>query len=498
MKTQPRYTETYIEQPILLERPVIWSQVLVWLLLLITSSGIAWAAIAEIEQAVPAQGQLEPEGSVNEVKSPTSGMVREILIEDGDVVQEGELLITFDPTAPQADIESLTKQEITLKEEIEIYDRILSGGNIQSGPPELASLASLRQTLLAENEYFNAQLDGYNPNQAVSSAFNSNQDRLLSASRAEYQSRVEAARLEIAELDKQINRTQRQVSAISNRIQKTQETLAINEKTLGRIRPLVEEGALSQLQYDRQEQEVLRYQDELLAREGEIEQLELEEQRLRVEKAQSQEAVSNAIAISAKDILTRVADNQRRIAEIDSQLARAKIETKKRLAEVEGELIKAQQALGYQELRAPVSGVVFDLQAGTGHVAQATERLLSIVPNDALIAEVYIPNKDIGFVDEGMQVELDVSSFPSSEFGTIKGTLTWIGSDALEPTQVRPFYAFPATIQLDKQYFTVNDKQLDLQAGMDISANIKVRKRTILSLLTDKFDTKIRSLETVR
>ncbi len=498
MKTKTKYTETYIEQPILLERPVVWSQVLVWLLLLITSSGIAWAAIAKIEHAVPARGQLKPEGSVNEVKSPTSGVVREILVKDGDVVQKGELLITFDPTAPEADIGSLTKQQATLQEEAMIYDRILQGSNLEAGPPELASLARLRQTLIAENEYYNAQIDGYNPTGTGSSEFNANQDRLLSASRAEYQTRVEAARLTIAELEKQINQTQRQAVVTSERLNKTRDTLALNQKTLDRIRPLVEEGALSQLQYDRQEQEVLRYQDELVAREGEIEQLQLEEQRLRVEKAQSEEALANAVAISAKDILTRVADNQRQIAEIDSQLARAQIETKKLLAEVEGELTKAQQALRYQELRAPVSGVVFDLQAKPGYVAQATERLLSIVPNEALIAEVYIQNREIGFVEEGMEVELDVSSFPASEFGTIQGTLTWIGSDALEPTQVRPYYAFPAKIQLQKQFFTINDRQLDLQAGMEINANIKVRKRTVLSLLTEQFDTKIRSFEKVR
>ena len=498
MRTKEKYTETYVEQPILLERPVVWSQVLVWLLLLITSSGIAWAAIAKIEHTVPTSGQLKPQGSTNEVKSPTSGLVREILVKDGDVVQEGELLITFDPTTPQADIEALTKQQVTLREESLMYDRILSGGSLQGGPPELESLARLRQTLLAENDYFNAQLDGNSPTAVATGAVNFNQDRLLSASRAEYRSRVEAAKLTIAELDKQIGRTQRQAVAIAKRVEKTKDTLKLNERTLERIRPLVEEGALSQLQFDRQEQEVLRYQDELLAREGEIEQLQLEEQRLRVEQAQSEETLANAIAISAKDILTRIADNQRRIAEIDSQLARAQIEVKKRLAEVEGGLTKAQQALTYQELRAPVGGTIFDMQADTGYVAQATERLLSIVPNDTLVAEVYIPNKDIGFVEEGMAVELDVASFPSSEFGTIEGTLTWIGSDVLEPEQIRPYYAYPARIELAKQYFTINEKQLGLQSGMDISANVKVRKRTVLSLLTEKFDTKVRSLEQVR
>lgn len=491
-----QFSETYFEQPVLLERPIIWSQILVWLILGVTTSALVWAAVAKIEQAVPAVGKLEPEGSVIEVKTPASGVIEAIHVKDGETVKQGDLLVTFDPTTSDADVDSLTRLREVYEKESQFYGEQVNGE--ASGNTELAALVRLKDALIAENQYYNAQLDGFSPN-SIPGEFDANQQRLLTAARNEYNTRVQAARLKISELEKQLSQVEDQAAATQERMSTSERTLALNKGILDRISPLVTEGALSQLQLDRQEQEVLTRQDELMSREAELSRLQLEAQRIRVEIAKANEEVANTQAISAKDVLTRIADNQKRIAEIDTQLSRSKLENEKRLAELDAQLTKAEQAQDYRDLKAPTDGVVFNLQARKpGYVAQATDTLLSIVPNESLIAQVYLQNKDIGFVKEGMEVEVNVSSFPSSEFGTINGELIWIGSDVLAPTQVRPYYAFPAKIKLDRQEFIVNGKELSLQSGMEINANIKVRKRSVLSLFTDWFDTKTKGLETVR
>lgn len=491
-----QFSETYFEQPVLLERPIIWSQILVWLILGVTTSALVWAAVAKIEQAVPATGKLEPEGSVIEVKTPSSGVIEAIHVKDGETVKQGDLLVTFDPTSSDADVDSLTRLREVYEKESQFYGEQVNGE--ASGNTELAALVRLKDALIAENQYYNAQLDGFSPN-SIPGEFDANQQRLLTAARDEYNTRVQAARLKISELEKQLRQVEDQAAATQERLSTSERTLALNEGILDRISPLVTEGALSQLQLDRQEQEVLTRQDELMSREAELSRLQLEAQRIRVEIAKANEEVANTQAISAKDVLTRIADNQKRIAEIDTQLSRSKLDNEKRLAELDAQLAKAKQAQDYRDLKAPTDGVVFNLQVRKpGYVAQATDTLLSIVPNESLIAQVYLQNKDIGFVKEGMEVEVNVSSFPSSEFGTINGELIWIGSDVLAPTQVRPYYAFPAKIKLDRQEFVVNGKELSLQSGMEINANIKVRKRSVLSLFTDWFDTKTKGLETVR
>jgi HlyD family secretion protein len=194
-----------------------------------------------------------------------------------------------------------------------------------------------------------------------------------------------------------------------------------------------------------------------------------------------------------------MADNHKRIAEIDSQLTKAIVENNKRSAEIDSQISTAQLSLHYQELTAPEGGTVFDLQAHTpGFVANASQLILKIVPDDALTALVFITNRDIGFVKEGMNVDVRIDSFPFSEFGDVKGKLVWIGGDALPPDQIHPFYRFPAKVQLERQSLLVNGRAVPLQSGMSVSANIKVRSRTVMSIFTDLFAKSVESLKTVR
>jgi len=170
-----------------------------------------------------------------------------------------------------------------------------------------------------------------------------------------------------------------------------------------------------------------------------------------------------------------------------------------------------------QEIKAPIDGTVFDIKVtGSGFVLpqNSAEPLMKIVPNDKLVAKVYITNRDIGFINKRMEskepieVDVQVDSFPNLEFGSIKGKLEWVGSDALPPIQERPFYAFPAKIVLDKQVLRSGDCDnpakpkdcviLPLQAGMSVNTNIKIRKRSVLSIFLSQFIGKAKSLENVR
>lgn len=124
--------------------------------------------------------------------------------------------------------------------------------------------------------------------------------------------------------------------------------------------------------------------------------------------------------------------------------------------------------------------------------------ILKIVPDDALVAKIYITNKDIGFVKEGMTVDVRVDSFLFSEFGDVKGKLVWIGNDALPPDQIYPFYRFPAKVRLERQSISINGRKVLLQSGMSVSGNIKLRERTVMSIFTDMFSSSVESLKFVR
>jgi len=95
-------------------------------------------------------------------------------------------------------------------------------------------------------------------------------------------------------------------------------------------------------------------------------------------------------------------------------------------------------------------------------------------------------------------VDVRIDSFPYSEFGDVKGTLTHIGSDALPPDQINPEYRFPADITLDQQFIPINGQPIQLQSGMSLNANIKTRPQRVIMIFADLFTRKIDSLKTGR
>ncbi|MEE3715133.1 HlyD family efflux transporter periplasmic adaptor subunit [Tumidithrix elongata RA019] len=483
----PAATKKSFDQPLALSQSPKWIQTILWTLLGSVTVGLVWASVAKIEESIPAQGKLEPQGAVKEVRAPSNGVLKEVLVQDGQRVKEGDVLLRIDSTAAKAQLESLQKLRKNLQQENQFYQDVLNGkrspidpSKAKAVPAEFFALARSREALVSEMQLYRMQVNGGEANLT-----DDQQDR-LSASRAELSSRSQAADASIAQSIEQLNQT---------RINRTgrQNSLAIDKKILDGLEGLAKEGGISQIQYLNQKKQVQ-------TTESEIRQLAQEEMRLKAAIVEGQARLNNTFDTTRKELTSQIADNTKRIAEIDSQFTKALVENSKRLAEIEGQISQAEVALKYQELRAPASGTVFELKAGLGYVANsnASEIVLKIVPDDMLIAKVFITNQDIGFVKENMPVDVRIDSFPFSEFGDVKGKLIWIGSDALPPDQTHPTYRFPAKVQIERQTLNVNGREIHLQSGMSLTANIKIRDRTIISLFTDFFVKNTESLKFVR
>lgn len=483
--------ESEFDQEVVLRQSPIWSRAIMISLMGVACFGIGWACLAKIEQVVPAVGQLKPEAAVKEVQAPINGVVKAVYIKDGQAVKPGDLLLTFESAATLSELNSLNKIRNTLIRENEIYRKLMSASQgtesellFLSGQlsAESAFLLKSRRALVAENQLLRSQLG----NTAISPGAGIDERQLLAVAKKELDSRAKAADLEVEKTRKQLTQTQ-------VKLKDTKNSLAIQNKILSKIKTLVEQGGISQLQYLNQQQEV---QNKI----AEVAQLEEEEKRLKFDIDKRKEELTNTVASSDKNILEKIGSNKQRIAEIDSQFMRIILDNEQRLAETNSKISQAQLNVKYQELRAPLSGTIFDLQAkNPGFVANYNQKLLQIVPMDNLIAEVFITNKDIGFVRKGMKVDVRIDSFPFSEFGDIKGELVDIASDALPPDQTHQFYRFPARVRLTQQYLKLQDRQISLQSGMSITANIKVREeRTVISLFTELFTKQVESLQEVR
>lgn len=483
LANQPSRQQNQFDKPVILRQSPRWSRAVVWTLVGVTTFTLGWACLAKFEEAVPAQGKLEPKGMVQPVQAPVGGVVEEILVSEGQTVEAGDPLLRFDPETTQAQMASLEAIRTKLLDENAYYKAQLAD-KIEATPPSeiapgLVQLTSNRAALVAENALYRAQLAGDATGDTLPPA---QRDRLR-ASNAELNSRLSIATLEVDQLRRQLTQTQAQLT-------NARDALRVNQNILDRIKPLFEAGGLGEIQYLQQEQEVNN-------RQTEVDRLVEEAQRLELQIAQAQEQFRNTQNASQDDLQQRIAANDNQIATIDSQLTKTILENDKRLQEIESQSAQLQQTLAYQELRAPVSGTVFNLKANQpGYVANSTEPILEIVPADSLVARVFITNRDIGFVHEGMDVDVRIDSFPYSEFGDVKGTLTHIGSDALPPDQINPNYRFPAEVTLGDQMIAIDGKPVQLQSGMSLSANIKTRPRRVITIFSDLFVRKIDTIKT--
>ncbi|MBE9059447.1 HlyD family type I secretion periplasmic adaptor subunit [cf. Phormidesmis sp. LEGE 11477] len=470
------YVPQSFDQPVILKQSPRWAKAIALSIMGVTVASVTWACIARVEETVAAQGKLEPEGVVQVVQAPVGGVVEEIMVTEGELVERGQVVATLDETATEAQLESNRDIAERLNAENDYYRAQLSGAADAVAPAgisaDLVQRGRDRAQLLASNQLYQAQITGdtagLSPEQL---------DRMETAT-SRLASQQQINRLQSAQLSEQLNQTRLQLA-------NARSELATNQDILSRFKVLNEEGAVAELSYLQQKQEVNNSQTQ-------VNTLKEEVDRLSFQISQANQEVSRTSFESRETLQDRISVNNQRIAEIDSQLTQRLLENDRQLSELASQRAQLAQSIKYQALTAPVTGTVFNLKANRpGYVANSTEPMMEIVPQDALVARVFIPNRDIGFVQVGQKVDVRIDAYSFSEFGDVEGTLTSIGTDALPPDEVFPFYRFPAEVLLDSQQFVADGVPLELRSGMSLNANIKLRKRRVITFLTDLFQRKL-------
>ena len=235
-----------------------------------------------------------------------------------------------------------------------------------------------------------------------------------------------------------------QLEQLASRLASRRETLRLKERIAADYKPLFDGGGMSRTQYLSQLNQV---------------------QEMRAEVSTLEEESSRVIGAVAGQL-----------TQIDRQIIR-----------IRADLVGLNETISYRTVRAPIDGKVFDAKVSPQTVVNGDQTVLKLVPANRLQAKVEITDGDIGFVKVGLPVNVSVDSFPSGEFGYIQGTLIKLGSDALPPDQRSPQYRFPATVSLEQQSVEFGDQQLNLQSGMGVSANIKLRSRPVITIISDLF-----------
>ena len=354
-----------------LNQPVILAKLFSGFIVSSSTLGLIWLGTAKTDQIIQTNGFLEPNDRLRSVKIPEKGVIKDLLIKEGQLVQKGQVLLKLDTDLLDINL-------ITTSNALEIKKQILDEKELE-----------LNKT----KEIFNIK------------------------------------------------------------IEKTKKSIEIEENILNKIESILKDGAISEMEYLEQKVKLIKLKSQLD---------EFDSDKIRKLSLLKQ---------SIKDLNMQISDLQSKLSEI------------KKIRKI-------------NHIESPINGFIHDLKSfGEGYVANSTETILKIVPQDNLIAIIDINTSDIGFVKIGKEVDLSIDSFPAKDFGSLKGNISQISSSALEPNDTNRNPHFKAKVVLESQKLEKKKgMKLNLVPGMSLSGSIKLRKATYLDLLLGTFKDKTRSL----
>ncbi len=396
-------------------------RVILWTILLFFLLAVVWAIFGKVDIVAVAQGRIIPSGHSKLIQPLETGVIRSLHVKEGQHVSRGEILVELDPTISVADLQRLQREADELQQQI--------------------------MRLQALNERQQAQNDpGGTPRTA--GELHRLQNQLLQAQWREYEEGLRT-------LESEREKLQAQAATLERQIEKLEATL-----------PLIS-GRADDMQTLLKTHAVARHKA-----------LEVEQERISAEHD-----LKTAIS-QRKELEEAAAELTARIEHYKSQFHKQTTENltdaTHKLDAVRQEIIKAEVRARSQILRAPVDGVVQQLQIYTiGGVVTPAQELMLIVPDEEMLeVEALLENKDIGFVEEGQEAEVKIDAFPFTKYGTIDGRLTNISNDAM--MDEAKGLVFKAQVSLAKSIMQIDKRQVHLTPGMSVTVEVKTGKRRVI------------------
>jgi hemolysin D len=412
-----------------LQPPAPLSRVVLWLLAALSMALLAWAYFGRLDIVAVTQGKLVPQSFVKIVQPAEAGIVREILVTDGERVDAGQVLVRMDTRLSEADGRTISAELLRKRLQLRRIDAELSGTSLKplpDDPPEL--VAQVQAQMQARRQSY---LDTVGTEQAL-------------RARAEHDlgsaSEVEA---------------------------KLRQTAPIYAEQAKAWDKLAKEGFAGHL-------------------------LALDRQRMHIEAEQELKAQSRnieglrAMIAQAEKRIAQIHSNYRQ------QLHNERAEAEAQYHKLEQDSTKQQHRHALLELRAPQAGIVKDLATHTpGAVVAPGTVLLTLVPQDeALLAEVWVSNADAGFVQAGQKARVKLAAYPFQKYGAIDGIVRQISADAHDrattaegATKPLPELAYRALVDLDPDELQREARRLQLVPGMVLSAEVHIGSRSVLEYL---------------
>ena len=418
-----------------LRRPIIGGSIVVGLLFV----GLLLWAFLSISGAVLAPGVVRVENNSKDIKRLESGIVREILVREGQRVARGQLLIRFDDTQSKAVVDVYQNNVDSARANIARFQAEAANASDVVFPPELTTRAADPRvaTLLAT------------------------QRGLFQTRMLLYSSQAQVLRSQAAQLTTQISGMRIQAQAIDDQA-------GLVQQELRDVRELNRQGYAPQ--------------SRLLALERSAVSVKGQRGSMTADMARARQSIGEIqlqIAQLENKHQTEVADGIRAAQD--------------QLAESEPKLRATLAQLGQSEIRAPVTGYVFNLTQFTeGGVTGQGQLLMQIVPANAkMVVSAEIAPKDIADVKVGMPARVTLTAYSSNTHAPIEGRVTLVSPDARVNEKTGQAH-FLAEVTITPAELAASGPDVKLTPGMQASVAIVTGSRSILGYLVEPFTNAMR------
>ncbi|MBF0428244.1 MAG: HlyD family type I secretion periplasmic adaptor subunit [Magnetococcales bacterium] len=384
---------------------------------------VIWASVGMLDVLSFAQGEVIPSTQIKQVQHLEGGVIRRILVKEGDKVQKGQPLVELENVASDADVGEIT-----------------------------ARLASLE----VDNARLQAEATGANV-VVFSSAKKAAHPDLVKRAEELFSSNRLRREEKLASLRESMSGQQKFVQEIQARIKNNKKRLTLVEEQVTISKQLLEKDITN------------RYAHLDLLKQSQQISSSIEEDGMALQRAQaaSKEAQANLASVGhefEEAAREKLAENRRQITELTVRLQ------------------KFQNSLFRTVLTAPVDGVVKTLYLVTeGGVIPPGGTAMDLVPgDDRLVVEAKLPIQDIGYVSVGQHAFITLTSADASRFGKLAGTVVQISPDALV---TKEGHYYKVRVETEQAYFQKGAMNYRLFPGMIVRCAIHTGQRSVLEYL---------------
>jgi adhesin transport system membrane fusion protein len=396
---------------------------ILWAVLVLSAMAIYWASVSEIEEVTRGQGKVIPASQIQVVQNLEGGILSEIMVKVGDTVKKDQLLLKIDQTRFSSSVQQNRSKFLSNKAKAARLQAETSGTPFKV-PREV--MAEQPEIGVREQEL--------------------------------YESRKTELRSSLEIKQEQYNQRTNELKELNTKLAELNKTFLLFQKELKLMKPLVAQGAVSEM-------EVLRLEREAGAMQGDIEQT-----KQAIPRAQSKIEESQ---MALKEL--RLAFMNKAKAELN--------EVSAQLGEDSATSIALKDRLDRTFVKSPVNGTVNRLLINTvGGVIQPGMNLVEIVPLEGtLLVEAMIKPADIAFLRPNQDAMVKFTAYDFTIFGGLTAKLEQISADSITDEKGNSFYL--VRLRTDKNYLGPKTSPLPIIPGMIASVDILTGKKTILSYL---------------